>query len=310
MSSPRIIVFGYHDVGYACLEALITRGENVAAVFTHVDDPGEQIWFHSVAELAQRHGIPVHFPANVNAPEWVAHIRELRPDLILSFYYRNLLSGAILSLAPLGAYNLHGSLLPKYRGRAPVNWAIVQGEAHTGVTLHQMIARADAGDMVDQQTVSIEPEETAREVFAKIAAAAREVLERRIDDLKTGSVLRIPQDESRATYCRGRVPEDGRIDWQDSARSIFNLVRAVTHPYPGAFTEFEGKRLWIWWARPRAGRGGRPGTVLMVAPLLLATGDGSLEVLRLQWEGEAERDAAEGDHRLRVGLSLGAEITV
>ncbi len=303
-AKPGILVFAYHDVGHSCLQELIDRKENILALITHADDPGEQIWFQSVAELARRHNIAVHTPASVNTPEWIERIRVLKPDLILSFYYRNLISPEILVLPRLGAFNMHGSLLPKYRGRAPVNWAIIHGERKTGVTLHHMTARADAGDIVDQEAVTIGPRENVREVFAKVTAAARKLLARRLDDLTRGTAPRRAQDESQATTCARRGPEDGRIDWTLSADAIFNLIRAVTHPYPGAFTEVAGRRLYIWWALPQKSGKGARGEVLAVTPPRIATGKGSLELLRVQWEGEAETDAATALSGLRIGQAL------
>jgi len=308
-----LVVFAYHDVGYECVDLLIGRGERIAAVFTHEDSPGERIWFRSVADLARRHGIPVHTPASVHTPEWIAHIRALEPALILSFYYRNMICQEILDLPPLGALNMHGSLLPKYRGRVPVNWAVLRGEKETGVTLHYMVKRADAGDIVDQQAVPIGPKETALEVFRKVTAAARIVLERQIDALKRGKAPRRPQLEAEATYFGGRTPEDGRIDWTLGAAAIFNLIRAVTHPYPGAFTEAEGRRLFIWWAEPAPSCPAppdqrQPGVICSTTPLRVATGDGCLEITAWQWEGEAEQSSpssADGGHGLRLGQRLG-----
>jgi methionyl-tRNA formyltransferase len=302
-AEPAVVVFAYHDVGYVCLDELIRRGARIVALVTHEDDPKENRWFRSVAELAQKHGIPVYKPESVNNEEWLLHARALRPDIIFSFYYRHLIPEAILRLPRLGAYNLHGSLLPKFRGRVPINWAIIKGETQTGVTLHHMVAKPDAGDIVDQEAVPIGPTETAREVFDKVAAAARQVLARQWENLKLGRAPRIPQDNTQASYFGGRKPEDGRIDWTRSARDIFNLVRAVTHPYPGAFTDVDGRRLHIWWALPRDEGGGQPGEVLSVVPLRVATGRGSLEMLRLQWAGGEELDAAGAG--LRIGQVLG-----
>lgn len=305
MTDPVIVVFAYHDVGYECLDALLKRGARVAAVFTHADNPDETIWFKSVAMLARSAGIPVFTPDNVNAPEWVERIRELGPDLVFSFYYRNLIGQAILDLPRLGAFNMHGSLLPKYRGRVPINWAIIHGESRTGATLHHMVRRADAGDIVDQEAVEIGAQETAQEVFVKVTAAARTVLERQLERLCRGEAPRRTQDESQASYYGGRKPEDGRIDWNRNARDIFNLVRAVTRPYPGAFTELDGKTLYIWWARPRDAGGGEPGTVLAAKPLIVSAGDGSLEIVRYQWQGGAVEEADAGKHGLRVGQKFG-----
>jgi len=301
---PRIAVFGYHDVGYACLDALLARGERVVAVFTHADDPKEQVWFRSVEKLARAHGIPVHTPDAVTTPEWIARVRALQPELLFSFYYRHMLPQPILDLPRLGAFNLHGSLLPKYRGRVPINWAVLHGERETGATLHYMVRRADAGDIVDQERVPIGPEDTAHAVFGRVVGAARAVLERQLDNLKRGSAPRRPQDEAQASYFGARRPEDGRIDWTRDARSLFNLIRAVTHPYPGAFTEVDGRRLYIWWARPVEGRGAA-GEVLSAAPLRIAAGRGALEIVTLQWQDGGEETADKNTHGLRTGQRLG-----
>jgi len=303
MTEPGIVVFAYHNVGVECLDALVSRGSRVLAVFTHRDNPEEKIWFRSVAQLAQRCGIPVHTPDSVNTPEWIAQLRDMRPDIIFSFYYRNLICQEILDIPRLGAFNLHGSLLPKYRGRVPINWAVLNGETETGATLHHMVKRADAGDIVDQQAVSIGPRDTAQDVFIRVAAAARQVLERSLDAIKHGRAPRRPQDESQSSYFGGRKPEDGRIDWHADAERIFNLIRAVTHPYPGAFTDVEGRRLFIWWAEPQPDGAGRPGQVVSVAPLRVAAGKGSLEIVKWQWRGSPEQEG--GMHGLLPGQVLG-----
>ena len=302
---PAILVFAYHNVGHECLGVLVRRRENIIAVITHEDDPREEIWFKSVAGTARQLGIPVYTPDSVNTPEWKARIREMAPDIIFSFYYRNMISAEVLAIPRLGAFNMHGSLLPKYRGRVPINWAVLHGEKETGVTLHRMVRRADAGDIVDQEAVPIGPEDTAFDVFNKVTAASRKVLERQLDAIIAGTAPRRKQDESQATTFGGRRPGDGRIDWTASAERIYNLIRAVTHPYPGAFTEVNGKRLFIWQAKP-LGRGeGKPGTVLSIEPLRVATGSGSLEITRYQWEGDHEEAAADVTHDLRVGVILG-----
>ncbi|HEY6010349.1 MAG TPA: formyltransferase [Nitrospirota bacterium] len=294
MTKPAILVFAYHDVGYECLDALIQNDEYVLAVITHKDNPEEEIWFRSVAKLARKYDIPVHSPESVNTPDWVERIRSWKPDLIFSFYYRSMINEEILNIPRLGAFNMHGSLLPKYRGRVPINWAVLHGEQKTGVTLHHMVKRADAGDIVDQEAVPIGPEDTARDVFDKCVKAARVVLERQLDALTAGTAPRQPQDESQATYFGGRKPEDGRIDWTQSAEQIYNLIRAVTQPYPGAFTEADGKKLLIWWARPVKTTGGRPGEVVSTDPLIIATGAGGLEVVNYEWADEDERELNTG----------------
>jgi len=306
LSNSGILVFAYHDVGYHCLQELIAQNRNVLAVITHEDDLQEPAWFRSVAELARSHGIPVYTPQSVNTADWVERIGELSPDIIFSFYYRKLLCSEILAIPRLGAFNMHGSLLPKYRGRSPINWAILHGEKETGATLHYMVAQPDAGDIVDQKSVSIEPLDTARDVLAKVSVAARSVLARQLNSILQGSAPRRAQDEAQASYFGGRKPENGRIDWNSSAQDVFNLIRAVTHPYPGAFTEVDGKLLYIWWALPGEDAGGAPGEVLSISPLRVRAGQGSLELRTLQWEGAAEIDASAA-HKLRAGQILGCD---
>ncbi len=303
MAEPGIVVFAYHDVGAECLDVLLQRGSRVLAVITHRDNPGERIWFKSVAELARQNRIPVHTPAKVNTPEWIARLREISPDIIFSFYYRNMICQEILDIPRLGAFNMHGSLLPKYRGRVPINWAVLNGETQTGATLHHMVKRPDAGDIVDQEAVLIGPRDTARDVFIKVTAVARKILERSVDSIKQGRPARHPQTESQATSFGGRKPEDGRIDWRADASRIFNLVRAVTHPYPGAFTEVDGRRFFVWWAEPRREQEGRPGQVVSVAPLRVAAGKGCLEITQWQWHDGPEQEGSA--HGLRPDQILG-----
>jgi len=241
----RAVVFAYHDVGVRCLSVLLEHGVEVPLVVTHEDDPQETIWFQSVAELARRHGIPAITPLETKDPALATRIASLSPDFLFSFYYRRLIPRSVLRLAPRGALNMHGSLLPKYRGRAPVNWAIVNGETVTGATLHYMEARADAGAIVGREAVPILPDETAHDVFNKVTAAAGRLLDRTLPALVDGTAVAVPQVEAEATTFPGRKPEDGRIDWARAASSIHNLVRAVAPPYPGAFTLLRGKTVFI-----------------------------------------------------------------
>ena len=288
---PRILFFGYSEVGHDCLDLLLARGDHVTALVTHEDNPQEKIWFKTPAVAAREKNIPVLTPASVNTPEWMERIALLAPDLILSVYYRNMISEKILGLARLGAFNLHGSLLPKYRGRAPINWAVLHGEPRIGMTLHRMVKQADAGAIVDQEGVDIGPRDTAEQAFRKVLPCARAVLARQLDALLAGTAKETPQVDTQATYFGGRTPEDGRINWTQSSRQIFNLIRAVTAPYPGAFTDIGGARLMVWWAEPdappAAARRGQPGEVLSVSPLVIATGDGALELTHTEWRGPA-----------------------
>ncbi len=301
MSKPRILFFGYSEVGYECLSLLLERGDNVVALITHEDNPHEKISFKTPAVAAREKNLPVFTPESVNTPEWRERIAALAPDLILSVYYRHMIGTKILALPRLGAWNMHGSLLPKYRGRAPINWAVLHGEPRIGMTLHRMVKSADAGAIVDQGGVDIGPRDTAEQAFRKVMPCARAVLARQIDALLAGTARETPQDESQATYFTGRKPEDGRIDWGRTSRQVFNLIRAVTDPYPGAFTDVGGARLMVWWAEPDSpatqGRRGAPGEVLCVSPLVVATADGVLELTKTEWRS-APAPA------LRVGQTL------
>ncbi|MCA3268697.1 MAG: formyltransferase [Azospirillum sp.] len=299
---PGIVVFAYSEVGHACLDELLVRGHDVRLVATHADDPGENKWFRSVADRAKQAGIETTTLEAKDGPWLENRIAQIAPDLILSAYYRRMIPTRILAHAKRGAVNMHGSLLPKYRGRAPANWAILNGETRIGVTLHHMVKRADAGDMVDWEAVDIGPEETTADVTVKCVAAARVVLGRQIDALLAGTAPRIPQDESQATYFGGRKPEDGRIDWTGPAQRVVNLVRAVAEPYPGAFADAaDGRRLFVWRARAVAGSGA-PGTVLASDPPTVAAGEGAVVLLRWQWAGEAKREAGP------LGLATGARL--
>jgi methionyl-tRNA formyltransferase len=239
----RAVVFAYSEVGVRCVRELLAQGIEIAILFTHADDPGEQQWFGSVRKLGEDHGLRVETPDDPNTPHWVSEGRRAGPDFLFSFYYRNLLNTAWLEVPRRGALNMHGSLLPKYRGRAPVHWAIIHGESATGASLHYMLAKPDAGNLVDQEAVPILQNDTALDVSLKVAGAAQTVLHRSLPRLLAGTAPAIPLDLSRGSYFGRRRPEDGRIDWHQSALAVHNLVRAVAPPFPGAFTEVNGCRL-------------------------------------------------------------------
>lgn len=239
------VVFAYHDVGVRGLSALLACGVNVKLVVTHEDNPQENIWFGSVQRLAQLNGIPVITPADPNVPEVLEAVRRAAPDWLFSFYYRHMLSTDLLEIPPRGAFNLHGSLLPRYRGRVPVNWAIIHGETETGVSLHRMEKKPDAGNLLAQDRIPILPNDTALDVFRKMTVAAETLLLRTVPDLLEGHAKEVPLNLSEGSYFGGRKPEDGRIDWSHSAQTLHNLIRAVAAPYPGAFFDYEGKRIQI-----------------------------------------------------------------
>lgn len=278
--SAKTVVFAYHDIGCAGIQALLDSGYDIAAVFTHADDPKENAFYGSVAQLCASKGIPVHAPEDVNHPLWIERIAKLAPEYIFSFYYRNLLSESLLAVAKKGAFNLHGSLLPSYRGRAPANWVLVNGESETGVTLHRMVKRADAGAIIAQQRVAIERSDTALSLHGKLRIAAADLLRDTLPAMLQGKISETPQDESKATVFGRRTAADGKLLWAKPAEKLFNLVRAVTQPYPGAFCAVGEHKLIVWSAEVVKGNDGQaPGRVISVDPLRIACGEDSLVIL-------------------------------
>ena len=285
----RAVVFAYHNVGCECLSVLLKHKIDVALVLTHTDNPSELIWFDSVAALCKQHGIEAITPDDANTPEMLERLRALQPDFIFSFYYRNMLKQAVLDTAKHGALNMHGSLLPKYRGRVPINWAVINGETETGATLHYMTAKPDAGDIVGQQAVTIGPDETAAEVFRKVTSAAAAVLDCHLPALVAGTAPRIQQDLAAGGYFGGRKPADGRIDWSTATR-VHNLVRGVAPPYPGAFTSLPGGTLKVYRTRiettaPSAAA--KPALQVRDGVCRAICADGSaLQLLEMEFEGK------------------------
>lgn len=306
----KALVLGYHTMGCVGFDALLRHGFEVAAVVTHRDDPDEEIWWESLAQRAADRGVAVHFAEDVGPPALGRLVAGYAPDFLFSFYFRQLLPAAVLELAPRGALNLHGSLLPKLRGRAPVNWALVHGEERTGVSLHYMVDKPDAGDLVDQEAVDVEPEDTAFSLYGKLETAAARLLDRALPALRDGTARAVPMDLSAGSYFGGRRPQDGLIAWDADARSIYNLVRAVTHPYPGAFTYLDGRKLAVWWALPCPGDG-EPGTVLSADAegVVVAAGRGALRLIVIQLDGQPETPACSMVRTLDLtpGRRLGSE---
>ena len=297
VKSAVCVLFAYHEMGYACMEALLKMGAPIAALFTHRDDSHEEIWWRSCAQLAAQHGVPVHTDAGVEAGS-ATRIGALKPAVIYSFSYRHLIPESVLAVAPLGAFNLHPSLLPAYRGRAPVNWMLVNGEREAGVTLHQMVARADAGDIVGQRAVAIDDSDNALTLYRKLVPLGVELITELHPKIAAGTAPRRKMDISEGSYFGRRKPEDGRIDWRWPARRIFNLVRAVTHPYPGAFCFVGGRKLMVWEAKIGAENGarGEHGRVVRETAdgaLEIAAGEGSVILKIAQFEGGAEGIARE-----------------
>jgi methionyl-tRNA formyltransferase len=225
--------------------------------------------------------------------KWIQLIEDAKPDFVFSFYYRNMIPKKVLDIPRVAALNLHGSLLPKFRGRAPANWVLVEGAGETGVTLHEMVEKPDAGDIIAQKKIEIAFEDDVYTLYMKMTGAARQLIKETLPKLADGSFIRTPQTGT-SSYFGGRKPKDGLIIWKKDALSLYNLTRAVTHPYPGAFTWLGGKKLFIWKSHPEDDtNNGIPGKVLSSRPLKVATGRGSLKLLRVQWEGQQEMDGEE-----------------
>jgi methionyl-tRNA formyltransferase len=305
-------VFAYSNVGDRCLRVLRARGVDVPLVVTHRDAPGETLWFRRVADTARELELPVLVNDDPADAGLRAAVEAARPELIFSFYFRSMLPMAILGVAPHGAFNMHGSLLPHYRGRAPTNWAVLHDERETGATLHEMLARPDAGRIVDQQAVPILPDDTAREVFDKVTVAAEQVLWRSVPAIVAGRIAYRPNDISQGSYFGARRPEDGRIDWSRPAREVYALIRAVAPPYPGAFTEVGGTRVVVSAARmapvpPPSSAARSPGLHVADGRILAVCGDGkAIDVRELLAGGAplaAESLGALLDGRQREGAS-------
>jgi len=234
-NNKTAVVFAYHNIGVTGLECLLSMGVDVALVVTHEDNQQENIWFDSVENIAKLNEITVIKPENPNVDAVIQAVKDCQPDWIFSFYYRNMLGADILNIPALGAFNLHGSLLPKYRGRVPINWAIIKGENESGISLHRMVTKPDAGNLIAQKKVAILPNDTAQKVFEKVNSAAEELLLDVIPSLQDNSFKETPLDLNSGSYFGGRQPKDGQINWALPAQQIHNLIRAVAPPYPGAF---------------------------------------------------------------------------
>ena len=257
----RVAFLGNHTVGVRTLET-ISETDEIVAVVAHPPDQEDGARNESVHDLAVRRGWPV-LRVRGRDEKLAAFLETARPDLLFVADYRYLLPPEVLALAPLGAVNLHPSLLPRYRGRAPINWAILHGETTLGLTAHFVDEGMDTGDVIVQASYELRPDQDVGDALEALYPLYRRLTREVLGHFRAGSVPRTPQDHARATAFGARRPEDGRIDWTRPAEQVVNLVRAVGHPYPGAFTFGDGERLTVWRARPAgAGRDGEPGTVV------------------------------------------------
>lgn len=263
----RVVFLGNHNVGIKALEA-ISETEEIAGVIAHPLDPEDGIRYQSVYDFAFQNGWNA-IRSTGKDPELERFIRDAKPDLLLIADYRYLLSKSILHLAPFGVVNLHPSLLPKYRGRAPVNWAILNGEANLGLTAHFVDDGMDTGDIIEQVTFELKEEQDVGDALQILYPLYYQLTKKVLEYFKSGHVPRKPQDHSQATVFPRRRPEDGRIRWDQSLNAIRNLVRAVSFPYPGAFTTLSNHKIIVWKAQTshliKSGEP-LPGMVLHIGP--------------------------------------------
>lgn len=279
------IVCAFSPVGREALAGVLEAGVSVLALYTYPQAP-EEAWFEAPEALAQAHGIPVHLEPDFNADKVFQTIQRAAPDLLLSFYFREMVQARFLALPRLGAYNLHGSLLPRYRGRAPINWVLVKGEPETGITLHAMTPKPDDGDIVAQARIPIDWDDTALSLTLKAAAASRTLVRESLPRLTEGRAARIVQKElGPSTYFGGRRPQDSRLEASMTVQEAFNQIRAVADPWPNAFLETPLGQLKVAWALPCAAP--CPPGHFRATPegVLLGFADGSLRIVALRKEG-------------------------
>lgn len=306
----RTVFMGTPDFALDTLRGLVDAGLNLVGVYTQPDRPkgrGKKLAAPPVKELALAQGIPVFQPAKLRAPEAVAELQALAPDLIVVVAYGQILPQAVLDIPQHGCINVHASLLPKYRGAAPINKAVVDGETETGVTTMQMDVGLDTGDMLVKKTIAIGPDETAGELHDRLAKVGREAMDETIVRLLDGSLVAEKQDDALTCYAPMMKKEDGLIDWSRPAAEVHNQVRGLA-PWPGAYTELDGETLKIS-GTVLADGAGAPGTVLSAdgEGVVVACGDGAVRIAELQLPGKKRLPAADflRGQPLPNGLQLG-----
>jgi len=303
MSKPKAVVCAYSSVGTAALEGLLEAGIDVCSLYTYGQGE-EELWFTPPEEVALAHEIPVHMARSFNDDVVYRAIHAHRPDFLFSFYFREMIEGRFLEIPRLGAYNLHGSLLPKYRGRAPLNWVLVHGETETGITLHAMTPKPDDGHIVAQARLPIAWDETALSLTEKAAQAGRSLVREAIPGLLDGTIARIDQKTlGPSTYFGGRKPTDSRLDASMTVQEAFNQIRAVADPWPNAFLETPLGTVKVAWALP-SGEPCRAGCFRLTKEgVLIGFSDGALRLHVLKYEGvRVERPSVQMELLRALGL--------
>ena len=303
---------GTPDFALPCLRRILEDGHEVAGVFTQPDKPrgrSGQPRFPPVKELALAHGLPVYQPVKLRDGEACRLLQSLAPDLVVVVAYGRILPPELLAAPPMGCVNIHGSLLPKYRGAAPIQWSVINGDAVSGVTSMFMAEGLDTGDMILQKELAVGPDETSGELFDRLAALGADCLAETLALFAAGpsSVPRAVQDDAQASYAPMLEKTMGELDFTKSAKTLHNLVRGMS-PWPGAYTRLEGKLLKVHAARPVEGPSGRPGTLLEDGgAFTVACGEGALRLLTVQLEGKSRLEGQEflRGRRLQPGIKLG-----
>ena len=308
----KIVFMGTPDFSVGALDALVEAGHEIIAVVTQPDKPkgrSGQMQFPPVKECALRHGLTVLQPVKIKTPEWVDKLRELKADVFVVAAFGQILSKEILDMPKYGCVNIHASLLPKYRGAAPINWAIINGEKETGVTIMQMNEGVDTGDMLSHVVVPIAPKETAESLFDKLAKAGAKLIVETLPKLEAGEIIPVPQDESQSSHVKMMNKSLGKIDWNQDAVVIERLVRGL-NSWPSAYTYYQGKSVKLWDCDVvEAAAKAVPGTIIAVAKdsFDVATGNGALRVLELQLEGKKSMDTKSFllGNQWKTGMQLG-----
>lgn len=292
----RIVFMGTPDFSVPALKALVEAGHEVAAVVTQPDRPrgrGKELQMTPVKVQALAYGIPVYQPEKVKDPAFVEILRNLQPEVIVVIAFGQILSRDILDLPPYGCINIHASLLPKYRGAAPIQWAVIDGEKETGVTTMMMDVGLDTGDMLERTVIPLDPKETGGSLFDKLSQAGGPLILSTLEKLKAGTAVRTPQTDEDSTYAKMLTKSLGQIDWSMEAAAIERLIRGL-NPWPSAYTFVHGKTLKIWDADvlKESSDGAAPGQIIRTDPhsLIVAAGEALLSIRELQLEGKKRMD--------------------
>ncbi len=313
----KVLFMGTPDFAVATLDQLIQSRHEVIGVVTQPDKQkgrGQAVSFSPVKELALQHQLPVYQPLKAREPEFIDMIRSLKPEVIVVAAFGQILPKALLEIPPYGCINVHGSLLPKYRGAAPIQYSIIDGEEETGITIMYMDVGIDTGDMILQASLPIAPKETGGSLFDKMAVLGAELLLEALDKIEAGTAVRIPQDQEKATYVKILDKDMGRLDFTQSAVRLERLIRGL-NPWPSAYTILDGKTLKLWQAdaepyNQAAGiKADKPGEIIELRrdSFVVATGEGVLAIREVQLEGKKRMttDAFLRGYPLAIGTKLG-----